>query len=52
MKCRVIPSIANCARIYALHKIHKFILAFHPIVSNISTASYKLAYSFIIIVSL
>ena len=39
----VIPSLANCARFYALPKIHKPSLSFHPIVSNVGTASYKLA---------
>ena len=40
----VIPSVTNCARFYALPKIHKHTLAFHLIVSNIDTASYKLAH--------
>ena len=38
----VIPSFANCARFYALPKIHKPTLTFRPIVSNVGTASYKL----------
>ena len=38
-----IPSVANCARFFALPKIHKPNLAFRPIVSNVGTASYKLA---------
>ena len=41
-KCMVIPTVANCARFYALPKIHKPILAFCLIVSNVVTASYKL----------
>ena len=39
----VIPSLANCARFYALPKIHKPTLAFRPIVFNVVPASYKLA---------
>ena len=42
-KRMVIPSIANCARLLALSKIHKPTLAFRPNVSNFGTASYKLA---------
>ena len=42
-KLMVIPSVANCARFYALLKIHKLAVDFRPIVSNVRTASYKLA---------
>ena len=42
-KRTVIPSVVNCARFYALPKIHKPSLTFRPIVSNVGTASYKLA---------
>ena len=42
-KRMVIPSVANCARFYALPKIHKLTLAFRPIVYNVGTASCKLA---------
>ena len=37
------PFLANCARFYDLPKSHKPNLAFRPIVSNVGTASYKLA---------
>ena len=43
-KCMVIPSVANCARFCAHPKIHKPTLDFCPIVSNVGTASYKLAH--------
>ncbi|XP_054710410.1 uncharacterized protein LOC129220094, partial [Uloborus diversus] len=43
VKRSVIPSTANCARFYALPKVHKAGIPFRPIVSNIGTASYKLA---------
>ena len=42
-KRMVISSVANCARFYALPKIHKPALAFRPIVSNIGIASCKFA---------
>ena len=42
-KCMVIPSVANCAIFCARPKIHKPTLDFRPIVSNVGTASYKLA---------
>ena len=35
----VIPSVANCAKFYALPKIHKPTLAFHPIVSKSRSSS-------------
>ncbi|XP_054719035.1 uncharacterized protein LOC129228383, partial [Uloborus diversus] len=37
------PSVAHCARFYALPKVHKPDIPLRPIVSNIGTASYKLA---------
>ena len=37
-KCMIIPSIAICARFYALPT-----LAFHPVLSNIGTTFYELA---------
>ena len=40
----VIPSVANCARLYVLPRIHKSTLDFCQIVSNVGTASYKLAH--------
>ena len=38
----VIPSVADCVRIYGFPIIHKLTLAFRPIVSNVGTASYNL----------
>ena len=43
-KCIIIPSFGNCARFYSLLNIHKPTLAFHPIVSNVNTASYELVH--------
>ena len=43
MKHTAIPSTAKCTRFYALPKIHKPTFAFRPIISNVGTASYKLA---------
>ena len=43
MKRMVFPSVANCARFYALPKTHKPTLTFRPIVSNVGIAFYKLA---------
>ena len=40
----VISSVANCAKFYALPKIHKPTLASRPIVPNVSTSSYKLSH--------
>ena len=39
-KCMIIPPVVSSARFYALPKIHKLTLAFHPIISNVDTASY------------
>ena len=43
LKKSIIPSISNCARFYALPKVHKPNFPFRSIVSNIGTASYKLS---------
>ncbi|KFM72744.1 hypothetical protein X975_08034, partial [Stegodyphus mimosarum] len=43
LKKSLIPPITNCARLYALPKVHKTGIPFRPIVSNIRTASYPLA---------
>ena len=42
-----IPSVSNCARFYVLPKIHKPTLAFRPTVSDVGTASYKLAHFYL-----
>ena len=42
-KSQLSPSFSNCARFYALPKVHKPDIPFRPIVSNIGTASYRLA---------
>ena len=42
-KCKVIPSVVNRGKFYALPKIHKSTLAFHLIVSNVGTSPYTFA---------
>ena len=39
----VIPYVSDWTGFYVLPKLHKPTLTFHPIVSKVATASYKLA---------
>ena len=43
MKRMVIPCSTNCARFYALFKIHELTFPFHPDICSVGITSEKLA---------
>lgn len=52
LKCKPTLSITNCARFYALPKVHKQNFPFCHIASNIGTASYHLCFLIILLKNL